>query len=62
MCYGKVTAAIAETADLKHKFVALFETKEALTEFLKLNIRENDAVLFKGSSDTGLDDIMTEVT
>ena len=62
VCYGKVAAAIAETADLKHKFVALFETKEALTEFLKLNIRENDAVLFKGSSDTGLDDIMTEVT
>lgn len=51
-----------ETADLKNKFVIKLKSREALTEFLKLNLRDNDAILFKGSDSTELDDIMTEVT
>ncbi len=62
VCLGKTAAHIADTADLKKKSVIIFETKEALTEYLKLNLRENDAILFKASSDTGLDDVMTQVT
>lgn len=62
VCLGKTAAHIADTADLKNKSVIIFETKEALTEYLKLNLRENDAILFKASSDTGLDDVMTQVT
>lgn len=62
VCYGDIPSAITQTADMKNKFIVKLSSKEALTEFLKLNIRENDAVLFKGSADTGLDDIMAEVT
>ncbi len=62
VCLGKTAAHIADTADLKKKSVIIFETKEALTEYLKLNLRDYDAVLFKASSDTGLDDVMTKVT
>ena len=40
---------------------ALPISRQALTEFLKLNLRDNDAVLFKGSTVTELDEIMTEV-
>jgi UDP-N-acetylmuramyl pentapeptide synthase len=51
-----------KTADLKSKFVIKLNTRQALTEFLKLNLRDNDAVLFKGSTVTELDEIMTDVT
>ena len=57
-----ITAKLMETADLKNKFVIKLKSREALTEFLKLNLRDNDAVLFKGSSNTDLDEIMTDVT
>ena len=62
VCYGDISAELMETADLKNKFVIKLKSREALTEFLKLNLRDNDAILFKGSDSTELDDIMTEVT
>ncbi len=62
VCVGSNAAEVAKTADLKNKSIILLESKEAVTEYLRLNIRDNDAVLFKASSDTGLDDVMTEVT
>ena len=62
VCYGDISAKLMETADLKNKFVIKLKSREALTEFLKLNLRDNDAVLFKGSSNTDLDEIMTDVT
>ena len=62
VCYGDISAKLMETADLKNKFVIKLKSREALTEFLKLNLRDNDAVLFKGSASTDLDEIMTEVT
>lgn len=48
VCYGDISAKLMETADLKNKFVIKLKSREALTEFLKLNLRDNDAVLFKG--------------
>ena len=62
VCYGETAAELMKTADLKSKFVIKLNTRQALTEFLKLNLRDNDAVLFKGSTVTELDEIMTEVT
>ncbi len=62
VCYGKTASHIANTADNKHKFIVKFDTAEALTEFLKLNIADNDAILFKGSADSDLSEIMTAVT
>ena len=62
VCYGDIASEITKTADMKNKFVVKFNSRAALTEFLKLNLRDNDAVLFKGSSDNGLDEIMTDVT
>ena len=62
VCYGETAAELMKTADLKSKFVIKLNTRQALTEFLKLNLRNNDAVLFKGSTVTELDEIMTDVT
>lgn len=62
VCYGETAAELMKTADLKSKFVIKLNTRQALTEFLKLNLRDNDAVLFKGSTVTELDEIMTDVT
>ncbi len=62
VCYGETAANIAQTADLKSKSVIVFRTEQALLEYLSLNIRPNDAVLFKGSHDSGLPDIMAEIT
>lgn len=62
VCYGDTAAKILDTADVKNKFVVKFSTRAALTEFLKLNLRENDAILFKGSADSDLSEIMTDVT
>ena len=62
VCYGKAASSITKTADMKAKFVVRFETREALTEFLKLNIRDGDAVLFKGSEDSELEEIMAQTT
>ncbi|MCH5323805.1 MAG: D-alanyl-D-alanine carboxypeptidase [Eubacterium sp.] len=62
VCYGDTAANIAQTADLKNKSVIILKSEAALTEFLGLNIRPNDAVLFKGSEDSGLADIMTAIT
>ena len=59
---GYRAVELMKTADLKSKFVIKLNTRQALTEFLKLNLRDNDAVLFKGSTVTELDEIMTEVT
>ena len=62
VCYGDVAANIVQTADVKKKSVIIFKSESALIEFLGLNIRPNDAVLFKGSEDTGLADIMAAIT
>ena len=62
VCYGDTAANIAQTADLKRKTVIVLKSEAAMMEFLGLNIRPNDAVLFKGSEDTGLADIMAAIT
>lgn len=62
VAFGENAAAVCETAELKRTFVIKLNSKAALLEFLKLNLADGDAVLFKGSRDSELDEIMTETT
>lgn len=61
VCYGEIPKEIFKTVDLKQKFVLCLETPSALSEFLRLNTKSGDAVLLRGSPESGLDEVLENI-
>ena len=61
VCYGEIPKEIFKTVDLKQKFVFCLETPSALSEFLRLNTKSGDAVLLRGSPESGLDEVLENI-
>lgn len=61
VCFGKLTKYAAESAKAAGIEAAHTENFSALKDFLKMNTREGDVILFKGSRAMKLENIVTEL-
>ncbi len=61
LTYGEQAVNISKAAEEKGCKAINFSEKEEITEFLYKNLREDDAVLFKGSRGMKMEDIFTSL-